>query len=87
MKALSAIWSATLDPSSSPAEGTVLARFAGKVGPKPLVPVPISAAQLALPTAPHIPASRSYSVMISPEKHGMNFSQQVINYRKGFFGL
>lgn len=83
MKALGAIWPCTLDPSSSPAEGTVLARFAGKVGPKPLVPVPISAALLTLPTEPHIPASHSYSDMISLEKHGMNFSQRVINHRRG----
>lgn len=51
---------------------------------KPLVPKPISAALLALPKAPHIPASHSYSDMISLEKHGMNFSQQVINSRTDF---
>lgn len=51
---------------------------------KPLVPMPISAALLALPTAPLIPASHSYSDMISLEKHGMNFSQQAINSRTDF---
>lgn len=84
MKFPSAICSHPLDPSSSPAERTVLARFAGKVGPKPLVLVPISVALLSFPPAPHIPASHSYSDMISLDKHGMNFSQRVINYRKEF---
>ena len=85
MEAVGAIWPRTLDHSFPPTEETTLARFAGKVGSKPLAPVHISAALLTFPTACHISASYSNSDVISLHRHDMNFPQQVINYRKDFW--
>lgn len=78
MEVLGAIWPHNLHPSFPPTVRTMLARFAGKAGPNPPAPMHLSAVLLTSATERH------GSVVISLDRHDMNFPQEVINYRKDF---